>query len=1252
MTGTAAREFASDLKALYKAAGSPTLQTLVRQAAAQVPPIKLAVSGVSDWINGKTVPRGSAGLRFLVRYLQGAAHDHSRRPDAWWEARRRQAWAEKHANRGGRPSAVRAVRVPLDAPPALPARRSGYWRLIEQLAPPVLDDRSAELATMGEGTESYLWWQAPAWAGKSALMAWFALRPPPGTRVAAFFVTSQVAGHDDQRGFLEIMIEQLAVLAGGASVRSSEAGQLPTFLDLLDLAAHSCRTRDERLTLIVDGLDEDRGAAGGADAHSIAALLPKHPPAGVRIIVAGRPHPPVPPDVPADHPLRTPGVVRQLEASPLAGVVRTGAERELARLLGGTQLDRDIVGLITVARGGLTMADVAALTGESAWTVGQRLRAVSGRTFLPRPSRWRPEDAPPTYVIGHEALQADALAALSPRAADGFRQRLRGWAEAFATAGWTEDTPEYLATGYFALLRDIGDTPRQVSLAVDPGRREWLAELTGSDSHALAEIHDLLDAIAESSDPDLLAMLRLAEYRDRLAAGAANTPSRLPSLYAALGLTARGTSLARSLGTPSARVFALIDVASAVSEQRPDLFQFLIAEAVDMAALVPRIAEYLIAAAAGAARPVDPALADRLAARLKDPSAIAQIRSDEVKALVAAGDFDGAMALADRIGSVELAAHASTVIASALAAAGRAAEALELVPRIEHSWYPDGSLTRLGVALIDGGHPGEARTVAERMRQSIPKRHIVEDDGGVLAWAGAAQLLGMLGHREQVETMLRDPPPGNRSAAGAHHAPRILAAMGDYARALEAAQGIRSGEYRDDALADLCTVAGRVRHYADAESYAGLISAVGRRATVLTNLGHLVLKDGHLDDALRIARLAEAAARTVPSDHTRHVLTIAEALADNGHYRETELLLSRVRPERRRWPTAWIARSMATSGEVERALRVLEALPGDDDVYADVVRLVASESWVSAVPIADRITGAAQRRRARTSILIARAAAGQTAFSEQLIDEVRGDDDQDERTLVAVVTAAATAGQFTRALAMAEGIGDKHLRIEAVGSVAAVLVAEGRLDEAAAVLRTPPRDNYLSTLANVWADLVTELANAGDLVRAAELAQSITNHDYRSRATASICAAVADGGDLEGAQAMAAGIDHLYQQGRALAAVVRAAAQRGRLEWAEELAQALPHPEHQADAFESVVVAAVATDWKRAEAIALRIKDPAQAAKAFQACAARVDPPLAHRFIGRIVRFHNWHSAIAITARKAPSALFALADEGLSVAGR
>ncbi|GGS32103.1 hypothetical protein AB0E75_27970 [Streptomyces griseoviridis] len=57
--------------------------------------------------------------------------------------------------------------------------------------------------------------------------------------------------------------------------------------------------------LVVDGLDEDRGVTAGPDAHSIATLLPRVPPYGMRVIVAGRPYPPVPGDVHADQPLRS-----------------------------------------------------------------------------------------------------------------------------------------------------------------------------------------------------------------------------------------------------------------------------------------------------------------------------------------------------------------------------------------------------------------------------------------------------------------------------------------------------------------------------------------------------------------------------------------------------------------------------------------------------------------------------------------------------------------------------------------------------------------------------------------------------------------------------------------------------------------------------------------------------------------------------------------------------------------------------------
>ena len=81
--------------------------------------------------------------------------------------------------------------------------------------------------------------------------------------------------------------------------------------------------------LLVDGLDEDRSVHAGPDSHSIAALLPATLPAGMRVIVTGRPHPPLPADVPPHHPLQDDAIVRTLAPSPRAQAVRLEMERDL-----------------------------------------------------------------------------------------------------------------------------------------------------------------------------------------------------------------------------------------------------------------------------------------------------------------------------------------------------------------------------------------------------------------------------------------------------------------------------------------------------------------------------------------------------------------------------------------------------------------------------------------------------------------------------------------------------------------------------------------------------------------------------------------------------------------------------------------------------------------------------------------------------------------------------------------------------------
>ena len=72
-----------------------------------------------------------------------------------------------------------------DAQGSRSAVHSAYLEHVQRIAPSELRDRDREVEALAaycteEGHGSYAWWQAGAWAGKSALMSWFVLHPPPG----------------------------------------------------------------------------------------------------------------------------------------------------------------------------------------------------------------------------------------------------------------------------------------------------------------------------------------------------------------------------------------------------------------------------------------------------------------------------------------------------------------------------------------------------------------------------------------------------------------------------------------------------------------------------------------------------------------------------------------------------------------------------------------------------------------------------------------------------------------------------------------------------------------------------------------------------------------------------------------------------------------------------------------------------------------------------------------------------------------
>ena len=450
-----------------------------------------------------------------------------------------------------------------------PGRVAGtaYLEQVRDIAPAELLHREEELGELAEfctgpgpggpgGDASYLWWQAGPWAGKSALMSWFVLHPPPGTDVVCFFVTARLAGQADSTAFTEALLEQLASLAGEELPASPASANRDAHRRLLlRTAARQAREAQRRLVLVIDGLDEDRSGHSAEGLPSIASLLPRHPEEGLRVIVSGRPHPDIPGDVVGDHPLRR-CAVRRLAVYPQASDIERRAKDELRKLLRGPEDGKHLLGLVTAAQGGLTLDDLESLTRLAPHQIEDVLSSASGRTFIRRAA---------DYLLAHETLQDEATHSLG-RSLDHYRQQIHDWAGDYRARRWPPDTPAYLLRGYPQMLRALGDTTRVAGLALDAERHDRMLASLGGDGAAVAEITAAFEMTAATASPDFAPLLSLAARRDDLLARNANVPPVLPLAWATLGYPVRAEALARAIGDPTGRASALTRLTTLLAE--------------------------------------------------------------------------------------------------------------------------------------------------------------------------------------------------------------------------------------------------------------------------------------------------------------------------------------------------------------------------------------------------------------------------------------------------------------------------------------------------------------------------------------------------------------------------------------------------------------------------------------------------------------------------------------------------------------
>jgi tetratricopeptide (TPR) repeat protein len=474
----------------------------------------------------------------------------------------------------GLESALGCRLAPADLPDALPPSRLGligaaYGAQLRDLAPVHLEGRDDELRRLVEfcdGTEPYLWLQAPPWAGKTALAAWLALHPPHGVVPVWFFITSRLAGQSDSVAYGEAVTNQLAAIAGREPTRPAS----PYVRDgerrvLLHKAAERVARDGGTLLLIVDGLDEDQSVPPDGKGPSIASLLPERPPPNLRVLVTSRSHPGVPSDVKSDHPLRG-CTVSTLRTVPAARHSEHEAEYDLTRVLSGDDLGRDLVGLLAAARGELTSADLGTLTGARHAVVRQRLSGAFGRILQERGGGSEADDGQVRgYVFAHETLYARALTEFGPDMRH-YHERIHRWADRHAAAGWPPDTPPYLLTPYGYMVASLGDLDRSVALATDVRRRDRMREATGSDTAGYDEIDVVRGLVFDTAPDDLCHLAALSAAADLVARRNLWLPPRLPIALARMGQIDHAVGLALSVFRVVDRAEALAGIAQVLAE--------------------------------------------------------------------------------------------------------------------------------------------------------------------------------------------------------------------------------------------------------------------------------------------------------------------------------------------------------------------------------------------------------------------------------------------------------------------------------------------------------------------------------------------------------------------------------------------------------------------------------------------------------------------------------------------------------------
>ncbi|MFE6534038.1 MULTISPECIES: hypothetical protein [Streptomyces] len=1017
------------------------------------------------------------------------------------------------------------------APPRVAT--SDYRYQVESLAATDFRGRHDELAAMAAfcsapgdvdtGVSAYWRWLAPAWAGKTALMARFVLAPPPGVDIVSFFITSRLNRQNDRTAFCEVVHRQFYALLGEEEPAVTEHTREESLLAAIERAAAVCKMRERRLVLVVDGLDEDRGVLAGPDSHSIAALLPRSPSHGMRVIVAGRPHPPIPDDVPASHPLRDSTIDRWLRPSPFAAAVRQEAEDSLLRMLHAGGLARALLGLVTAAGGGLTAADLAKLSGTRPRLVERELSTVTGRAFRVRSPHWSSREdgrrAAGVYVLAHEEIQRSALDLLTDEELTAHRERLHEWADSFHERHWPPNTPEYLLRGYSQLLRTQADTARLVQLAGDAHRHSRLLQRSGSDLDALAELSAAFDSLVAcgSSDPaDVGDAFLLAVRRDALRSRSESIPNSLIAVWAGLGHVRRAVSLARARQDDLARLQALTGVVQtlAAAGDLPQAAE-VAGEAAHLADTVaePRRKEAaahvvtMLAVADCPNRAVD--VAQTLASREGRGRVLAQAalaalqagqrRAGEVVARAAAssipdivpvstvqamtmdGRYPEAVTAAQLVNDTDLRARLLANIAIAMAKSGQCSDAVA-VAEDALLGATGNALKSAAAALAHAGEHQRATELCRSLSDPYAQMTSLAQVAAVLARSGAD---GRAAELARESAALADQVTAdNLRAHGLTMAAQALALAGRHEHAVELLRPLKSPIEREEAVADLVVALAQAADgLGPAAQLAHSLSLPRSRSQALAHLSAAHLRAGSREQAEELAREASDATRQGTSlGEFHHVGTLSVILAEaDAPGLAVEVAHGISDPDRQARTLLEAACGAAGRGRPHHGADIARAIP-------DPYRRAEALGWVAA---AAARTGSL---KLASSLVQAMHEAESSRPSQPFVSV-----DHSKAALAALAKAFTDSGQDDAASALVTTAQHSWVKTEILAAVAEGLVARGEDERALTLVRdfaTSSRaSRALAPVAAAW-------ARAGSEPRALEAIQALPHSAEQAEALA------------------------------------------------------------------------------------------------------------------------------------------------------